>query len=136
MKLRVIPVLLLALACSRGEYRELRRLFADSAQLFRDYGRELNAATSPEQATLVMRDYNGRVEQLIARKEEVLGGYPELQDMKRLRQTCERLDEFQTFRADFSDFYRGGDRIARKFGHDKAFQAESKRGRKLITRML
>ena len=136
MRLLAIPVLLFSLSCSKGEYNQLRRLFADAAQLFRDYGRELNNAATAEQATVTMRDYNGRVEQLIARKEEVLRGYPELQDMKRLRQTCERLDEFQTFRADFSDFYRGGDRIARKFGHDKAFQAESKRGRKLITRML
>jgi hypothetical protein len=133
---RIVFILLFFSNCARGDYPELRRLFKHTGQLFQDYRKELIDTDTPDKATRIMQAYYIRIEDILSQKEEILKKYPELREIRNLRTTCDRFEEFHAFREDFTQFYRDGDLVAKKFGHDKVFRAESTRGRKLILRML
>lgn len=129
--------ILLGFAFCRGpDYPELRRLFVDAGQVFRDYRIALERSDTAAAAVDVMKTYNERIAGLLQRKEQIQEKYPELRELSQLRQTCNRLEEFQNFRENFNEFYRTGDAIARKFDKDQSFKIESRRGRSLILRIL
>lgn len=138
-KQKIIHLFLVAVAvvsCRGRDYPELRQLFVEAGQMFKEYRLALEKADTALSAVEVMKLYNPRIEEFLRKKEQIQEKYPELKEIQRLRQTCNQMEEFQTFRSDFSEFYKMGDAIARKFNQDKIFKAESLRGRSLILRIL
>jgi|GEM_PF-2680815 len=133
--IHLIFAVVAVVSCRGRDYPELRQLFVEAGQMFRDYRLALEKADTAVSAVEVMKIFNPRIEEFIRKKEQIQEKYPELKEIQRLRQTCNQMEEFQTFRNDFSEFYKMGDAIARKFNQDKTFKAESLKGRALILRI-